>query len=150
MNSTLIFWPVLAQVVLTILVFILMGLRKAKSIKAGTVNRKEAALDNRVWPTDVVQVSNNIANQFETPILFYVLCIVLYISGGVGVVALVLAWAYSLSRYAHAFVHTGSNFVPTRMRIFLFGIFVLLLMILLAGFELASGGVSQAESYIGA
>jgi hypothetical protein len=67
MNSMLIFWPVLAQVVLTILVFILMGYRKAKSIKAGTVNRKAAALDNRVWPTDVVQVSNNIANQFETP-----------------------------------------------------------------------------------
>lgn len=142
MNSTQIFWPVLAQVVLTIVVFIVMGVRKAKSVKAGTVNRKAAALDNRVWPADVVQVSNNIANQFETPILFYVLCIVLYISGGVGVAALVLAWAYSLSRYAHAFVHTGSNYVPTRMRIFLFGIFVLLAMTLLAGFELASGGMS--------
>lgn len=138
MDSTQIFWPVLAQVTLTIAMFIILGARKAKAIKAGAVNRAEAALDNRVWPTDVVKVSNNIANQFETPILFYVLCVVLYSSGGVGMAAVVLAWLYALSRYAHALVHIGTNYVPTRMRIFMFSCLLLLAMTLLAGFSLAS------------
>jgi len=142
MKSVQIFWPVLAQVILTIAMFIVLGARKAQAVKTGLVNRKEAALDNRAWPTDVIKVSNNIANQFETPILFYVLCVVLYISGGAGVAAIALAWAYALSRYAHAFVHVGSNFVPTRLRIFLFGCLVLLAMTLLAGFELASRNVA--------
>src|SRR5690554_6380512 len=73
MSSSHIFWPVLAQILLTLVMFIVFGARKAKAVKAGRVNRKEAALDNRVWPEDVVKVSNNIANQFEYQVLFYVL-----------------------------------------------------------------------------
>lgn len=62
MNSNHIIWPVLAQILLTLMMFIVLGIRKAKAVKAGAVNRQEAALDNRVWPKDVVKVSNNIAN----------------------------------------------------------------------------------------
>ena len=139
MEAVHIFWPVLAQVMLTITMFIVLGVRKAQAVKAGSVNRQEAALDNRAWPADVVQVSNNIANQFETPILFYTLCVVLYISGGAGVVAVTLAWAYAISRYAHAFVHIRSNYVPVRMRIFLVGCLILMAMTILAAITLVSG-----------
>ncbi len=141
MQAVQIFWPVLAQVILTIAMFIVLAARKARAIEAGLVDRKEAALDNRVWPAGVVQVSNNIANQFETPILFYVLCVVLYLSGGAGVAAIALAWAYAISRYAHAYVHIGSNYVPARMRIFLFGCLVLMAMTILAAIALACGSV---------
>lgn len=136
MTSSHIFWPVLAQVFLTLVMFIVLGVRKARAVKAGAVNRKEAALDNRVWPDDVVKVSNNIANQFEVPVLFYVLCLVIYSIGAVGVVAVTLAWLFALSRYAHAYVHVGSNYVPVRMRFFLFGCLVLLAMLILAAWEL--------------
>src|SRR5690554_8204107 len=47
MSSSHIFWPVLAQILLTLVMFIVLGARKAKAVKAGRVNRKEAALDNR-------------------------------------------------------------------------------------------------------
>lgn len=136
MTSSHIFWPVLAQVFLTLVMFIVLGVRKARAIKAGAVNRQEAALDNRVWPDDVVKVSNNIANQFEVPVLFYVLCLVIYSIDGAGAVAVTLAWLFALSRYAHAYVHVGSNYVPVRLRIFLFGCLVLLAMLVLAVWEL--------------
>lgn len=138
MNSNHIIWPVLAQVLLTLTMFIVLGARKAKAVKAGEVNRKQAALNNRVWPEEVVKVSNNIANQFEVPVLFYVLCLVLYSINAVGIVAIVLAWLFALSRFAHAYVHIGSNYVPTRLRLFMLGCFVLIAMLTLAAWQLAS------------
>jgi hypothetical protein len=137
MSSSYIFWPVLAQVFLTLAMFILLGARKAKAVKAGKVNRQQAALDSRAWPEDVVKVSNNIANQFEVPVLFYVLCFVLYSVQAVGTTAVVLAWFFVVSRYAHAYVHVYSNYVPVRMRLFMVGCLVLLTMLAISIWKLA-------------
>jgi hypothetical protein len=138
MNSNLIIWPVLAQVFLTLLMFIILGMRKAKAVKAGEVNRQQAALNKQVWPQDVIKVSNNIANQFEAPVLFYILCIVMHSINAVGLVAIVLAWLFALSRFAHAYVHIGSNYVPMRLRLFLVGCFVLIAILLQVVWKLAT------------
>ena len=138
MHSNHIFWPVLAQIFLTLVMFIMLGIKKAKAVKAGEVNRSETALNNRVWPEYVVKISNNIANQFEIPVLFYVLCLVLYSINAAGIVAIVLAWLFVLSRFAHAYVHIGSNYVPMRLRLFLFGCFVLIAMFVNTAWKLAT------------
>lgn len=138
MNSHHIIWPVLAQVLLTLSMLIVLGARKAKAVKTGAVDRKQAALNNRAWPEDVVKVSNNIANQFEVPVLFYVLSLVLYSINAVDIVAIVLAWVFVLSRFAHAYVHIGSNYVPTRLRLFLLGCLVLIAMLIVTAWKLAS------------
>lgn len=142
MNSNHIIWPVLAQIFLTLIMFIMLGMRKAKAVKAGEVNRQQAAVNNRVWPEDVVKVSNNIANQFEAPVLFYVLCLVLYSINAVGMAAIALAWLFALSRFAHAYVHIGSNYVPMRFRLFVIGCLVLITMLMLAAWKLATGPVA--------
>jgi len=142
MNSSHIFGPVLAQIFLTLTMFILLGVRKTKAVKAGEVNRQQAALNNRVWPEDVVKVSNNIANQFEVPVLFYVLCLLLYSINAAGMVAIVLAWMFTVSRFAHAYIHIGSNFVPMRLRLFLVGCLVVIAMLILVAWELATGVVA--------
>jgi hypothetical protein len=138
MSSSHIFWPVLAQVLLTMMMFIVLGARKARAVKAGKVDRQKAALDNRLWPEDVIKVSNNIANQFEVPILFYILCFVLYTINVAGTAAVVLAWLFVVTRYAHAWVHVGSNYVPVRMRLFMVGCVVVLAMLVLASWKLAA------------
>ncbi len=138
MNSSHIIWPILAQIFLTLIMIIMLGMRKAKAVKAGEVNRQQAALNNRVWPEDVVKVSNNIANQFEVPVLFYVLCLALFSIDAAGMVALVLAWLFVLSRFAHAYVHIGSNYVPMRFRLFLVGCLVLIAIFILVAWELAT------------
>jgi hypothetical protein len=117
---------------------IILGMRKTKAVKAGEVNRQQAALNNRVWPEDVVKVSNNIANQFEVPVLFYVLCLVFYSINAVNVLAVILAWLFVLSRFAHAYVHIGSNYVPMRLRLFLLGCFVLIAMLIQVAWKLAT------------
>ena len=138
MNSTHIIWPVLAQIFLTLIMLIVLGARKAKAVKVGDVNRQQAAFNNRVWPEDVVKVSNSIANQFETPLPFYVLCLVFYRINAAGLIAIVLAWMFVLSRLAHAYVQIGSNYVPMRLRFFLIGCLVLIAMLLLGAWSLTS------------
>ena len=142
MNSSHIIWPVLAQIFLTLIMFIMLGVRKVKAVKAGEVNRQQAAVNNRVWPEDVVKVSNNIANQFEAPVLFYVLCLVLYSIDAAGMAAIALAWLFALSRFAHAYVHIGSNYVPMRFRLFMIGCLVLIGMLILVAWKLATGVVA--------
>lgn len=142
MNAMTIFWPVLAQVFLTLALFIVLGVRKIKAVKAGEVNRQQAALNNQVWPENVVKVSNNIANQFETPVLFFVLCGVIYSLNAVGVATLLLAWVFVISRYAHAYVHIGSNYVPMRFRLFMMGCLVLIAMLILVASEMVTGVIA--------
>lgn len=136
-HPSLILWPVLAQVALTIVMYALLAIRKAKVVRSGGFNRQSTALDNKAWPADVVKVSNNIDNQFESPILFYVVCLVLYSTNGVSVTVLALAWVYVLSRCVHAYVHTHSNYVPARLRVFMVGIVVLVLLVVSAAWQLA-------------
>jgi len=71
MNGINMLYPVLAHIFLVLLLFILLGIRKAGAVKNKAVNLKETALNNQAWTPDVIKVSNNIANQFETPVLFY-------------------------------------------------------------------------------
>lgn len=125
MDQKLIFLPVLMQVLLTF--FVYGGITKAKSraMAQGQVDVARRALYKDAWPEEVQKYTNNLTNQFEAPVLFYVLCFVLWATMSVNVLALMLAWIFVASRYAHAYVHTGSNFVPVRKSIFMFGVAML-------------------------
>lgn len=136
MNSNQIFWPVIAQILLILMMYGLLGFRKAKAVKTGSVNLKATALDNKAWPDDVLKVSNNIDNQFEVPIVFFVLCLLFHSLGQIDYVVLALAWTYVISRYVHAYVHIGSNYVPLRLRVFTLGCVILLIMTLIAAWRL--------------
>ena len=119
MNASLILWPVMAQIFLTLILFFLLAARKASVMKAGLLDRQQAALNNKAWPDDVVKVSNNIANQAEVPILFYVLTLMLFGLDAVNTISLILAWVFVVCRFAHSYIHTHSNDVPLRLRFFL-------------------------------
>lgn len=139
MNPNEIFLPVLAQVLITIAGFMLLGVRKAKAIRAGGVDRTKTALDNDAWPDYVKMVSNNIRNQFQVPVLFYVLCFVFHSIGAVTSTVLVLAWAFVISRAIHAYIHMSSNHVPSRFKVFAVGCLIMTIMTILAVIALVSG-----------
>lgn len=130
MQSSLIFWPVLVQILIVVAGFMLLGIRKQQALKNGQVDLKKTALDNDAWPDDVLKVSNNIRNQFQVPILFYVLCFMFYALDAVTVSSLSLAWVFVVSRIIHAYVHMGSNFVPARFSVFTIGFVVMVLMLI--------------------
>ncbi|MEC8427341.1 MAG: MAPEG family protein [Pseudomonadota bacterium] len=124
MNPNLIFLPVLVHMLLIFSLYIRLAAVKRRSV--GEVDPKVTALDPKAWPEEVVKISNNIANQFETPILFYVLSVILFLTDNVSAFSVSLMGLYVVSRIVHSFIHTGSNYVPVRMKVFLVGTLMLL------------------------
>ena len=131
MNNNLIFLPIIAQIALTFYVYIALIVAKNKAVKAGEVNEERRALYEDAWPVSVQKINNNIRNQFEVPVLFYVLCVVLWAINGVGIFSLSIAWLFVISRCMHVYVHTGSNYVPLRRKLFTFGVVMLILLMIL-------------------
>ena len=138
MNRNVIFWPVLVQVLMTLLVYVRLIKVKVRELRAGRVDLARRALHEDAWPESVLQVNNNIRNQFELPVLFYVLCALFWALDAVGILALAAAWLFVLSRVAHAWVHLTSNWIPPRRRLFTVGWWALVAMVLLAGWRLAA------------
>ena len=132
----LIFWPVLVQVLLTLFVYVALIKRKIAAMRAGTVDMARRALHDDAWPDDVMQINNNIRNQFELPVLFYVLAAALWALHAVHALALVAASGFVLSRVVHVWIHIGSNDVPARRRAFTVGWWLLAAMALLVAWEL--------------
>lgn len=136
MNSRLILYPVLVQVLLTMTVYVLLNVAKARALRRGEVDLARRALHDDAWPDSVVKINNNIRNQFEVPVLFYVLCFAFVVLEAVTLPVLVLAWLFAVSRIAHAYAHIGPNYVPVRRRMFVAGCVTVVAMALLAAYEL--------------
>jgi hypothetical protein len=127
MTGYQIFWPLLAHVALVYGLYALLGMRRAKMIRAGKIAKSDYC-ENRDEPAESLVVKNCLANQFELPVLFYACCILLYITEADNVVAGGLAWVFVALRYAHAAVHVTSNDLRYRSPIFAAGYIVLAAM----------------------
>jgi hypothetical protein len=128
--------PVMVQVVLTMVVYVLLNIAKARALRRGEVDLARRGLHDNAWPDSVTKINNNIRNQFEMPVLFYVLSFMLLALNAVTWPALVAAWLFASSRIVHAYVHIVPNHVPTRRRIFVFGCVTLIALAFMATFAL--------------
>jgi len=128
MPNNMLLLPVLLQVLLTIFLYIALAAAKSRALKAGLVDLERRALHDDAWPESVMKINNNIRNQFEVPILFYVLALMLWQLADASSLTLALGWLFVASRIVHAWIHTHSNYVPARRRVFTFGVVVVLAM----------------------
>ena len=126
MNQTTIFWPVLAHVALVYIVYGVLGRRRYGAIKSGEAKVGQYKARS-TEPASSVTVAANLCNQFELPVLFYVLCLALHATNGVNYLTLALTWVFVISRYGHAWVHLTSNNLRFRSRAFYLGAIILLL-----------------------
>ena len=136
MNRDLIFGPVLVQVLLTLATYVLLIKAKIRAMKAAEVDMARRALFDDAWPESVMKINNNIRNQFEVPVLFYVLAFALWALDAVHWIALAAAWLFAVSRIVHAWIHIGTNYVPNRRRAFTVGWWIVAAMALLVAWEL--------------
>ena len=126
MNQTAIFWPVLAQVLLIYIVYAVLGRRRYGAIRSGEAKVGQYTVRS-TEPASSVTVAANLSNQFELPVLFYVLCLTLHVTNGVNYLTLALMWIFVASRCFHAWVHLTSNNLLLRSRSFSFGAVIILL-----------------------
>jgi hypothetical protein len=133
-----IFYPVLALVALTLLVQLTIATRR---FRAGF--RRQIRVDDFKYgesaavPPEVCIPNRNYMNLLEAPVLFYVACIVLYVTAGVSDVAVGLAWLYVALRIAHSAIHLTYNKVMHRMSAFGASNITLAALWVLAGLHLA-------------
>lgn len=131
MHPPLILWPVAAHIGLVLFIFIRLGQVKSRARAAGAIDPAVTALDNDAWPDDCRQVANNMRNQFQVPVLFYVLALALFSLGAVDIWALTISWLFVATRIAHTAIHIGKNHVPSRTRVFSIGVLLVLALLVL-------------------
>ena len=129
MSNPSIFYPVLIQIAVTLAAYILLARAKTQAAKDGLINEARRGLHDDAWPDSVIQINNNIRNQFELPVLFYVLVMLLWALSSTGLFVQAIAWLFALSRVVHLYIHTGSNYVPLRRRVFMFGVVMVMLLL---------------------
>lgn len=127
MSIQMILAPVIAQALLTLVVLYAMAWRRYRAVKAGDL-RGPVALREANWPDYARQAEYNYQNQFELPVLFYLLGILSVLTRQADLFFVVAAWIFVATRVLHAFVHLNSNRLALRGPFFIVGAFVLTIM----------------------
>jgi hypothetical protein len=117
MNPEAIFLPMLATMTLTAIVWFYMYARRIPAMRRARVSVQTYTTPDKVTehlPEEVSYPANNLKNLFEVPILFYGLCLYLFVSGNVDTAYVVAAWLFFLFRVFHSIVHCTKNIVMLR------------------------------------
>ena len=123
MNQVAILYPVFAQVLLTLSVYLLLlatryrAMRDAGRLRGGA----DIALGRYPWPADAEKAAHNQRNQFELPVLFYAVVAFALIVGAADATLVGLGWAFVASRIVHSAIHIGPNKVRWRGPAFALG-----------------------------
>ena len=129
MNPTAILWPVGALALLTFAVLLVVPYRRFRAGFARQVRVEDFRYgESANVPGDVSIPNRNYMNLLESPTLFYVACVVLYVTDLVDTSAVTMAWLYVALRVAHTVVHLTYNKVMHRMMLFAMSITVLAAM----------------------
>ncbi len=142
MNKITLLYPILVQGGLTFFLLIWMEYTRGNALKKGDVKMGDIALRQPNWPEKVLKIGNSNHNQYELPILFYVISILFILTNQVSVVVIALAWIFVLSRFLHVYIHTSVPSIMKRFYTFIFGAFILLLMWGVFIFKLIIGDIS--------
>ncbi|HVA77514.1 MAG TPA: MAPEG family protein [Candidatus Binataceae bacterium] len=121
MAQTAIFGPVFAMMLLTLVVWVYMYIRRISFISANTFNRQELSplVFAQLAPPAVSNPSDNLKNLFEIPVLFYVLALYLFAVKQVDALSVDAAWIFVAFRVMHSAVHCTFNLIMLRFYLYL-------------------------------
>jgi hypothetical protein len=128
MSIPMILAPLFVQVLLTFAVMLGMMVFRTKALQSGETRYQDIAMREQKWPHQAALFANCFSNQFELPVLFYVLVILAMMTKHADLVFVLLAWVFVVLRVLQAFVHATSNNVPFRGGYYAVGALVLLVM----------------------
>jgi hypothetical protein len=114
MTTQAILLPLFVEVILTFLLLFWLAPLRTRDFNAGIARPDNVALREPNWSPRALQVGYSFSNQFELPVLFYILTILAYVTHLAGVVFVVLAWIFVIFRILQAYVHVTSNKIRVR------------------------------------
>jgi len=117
MAQTSIFGPFFATMLLTLIVWVYMYVRRIHFINSNKINPNDLAVPGtlaRLSPTAVSNPSDNLKNLFEMPVLFYALALYLFVTSQVDAAYVYAGWTFAAFRVLHSAVHCTFNLVLLR------------------------------------
>ena len=120
--------PVFALVLLVFIVAVTMLRARIAEMKRLRIHPQKFATSAGTAQLECAAIADNFRNLFEMPVLFYVLVVLLMITGQQGIVFVALAWVYVALRYVHSWIHCGYNKVIHRFYAFAASVLVLAVM----------------------
>ncbi len=128
-------WPMLVHMSMTILIlFWLAYSRVSRIAKQGM-----AEIRKKGFPVHVTNASDNFKNQFEVPVIFYALSILIIMAGTATQTIVLAAWVFVIGRIIHAFIQLTKNIIfPWRFLIFLITVLALIVMLVAFGLQQAA------------
>jgi hypothetical protein len=120
--------PVFVLIGLTFALLIWMGGARRNALVGGETRIKDIALGQPNWPVGTTQIGNCFKNQFELPVLFYILIALALPLRHADYLIVVLSWVFVVTRLVHAGVFVSSNDLNRRSLAWFAGVVVLLIM----------------------
>jgi hypothetical protein len=128
MSVQMVLLPVFVQIGLTFALLLWMAGARRQTLVSGETKIKSIALGEPNWPARATQIGNCYRNQFEIPVLFYVLIALALPIRHADFIIVLLSWVFVLTRFAHAGVFVSSNDLGHRSMAWFAGVLVLLVM----------------------
>ena len=135
MAQTSIFAPFFATMLLTLIVWVYMYTRRISFLTKNNISAKELTRPGalaQISPAAVSNPSDNLKNLFELPVLFYALCLYLFVTAQVDATYVYAAWVFVVFRALHSAVHCTFNLVMLRFYLYLIATLAVWFMLLRA------------------
>jgi hypothetical protein len=118
--------PVFVSVGLTFFLMLWMVAARTRAVKARETSVKDIAAGQPKYPARVAQIGNCFSNQFEVPVLFYLLIALPLRRADLFIV--LMSWVFVVTRFAHAGIFVTSNNIQQRSTAWFAGALVMLAM----------------------
>lgn len=135
MEQRAIFGPFFATMLLTLVVWVYMYIRRISFITSNRISPTDLAVPGalaQLSPAAVSNPSDNLKNLFEIPVLFYALALYLFATDQVDAGYVSAAWVFVVFRALHSAVHCTINIVLLRFYLYLFSTLAVWFMLLRA------------------
>jgi len=128
MSIPTILLPLFVEVLLTFSLMLGMMYYRTSALRRGETRLSDISMREPNWPKRANQFAYAFSNQFELPVLFYVLTILEIVTRHADLIFVVLAWIFVLLRVFQVTVHVTNNNVSWRGASYGIGAIVLLVM----------------------
>ena len=128
LKAKLLYLALIGQIVITIYCYSAMSKARVAAVRGNRVqpDNYKATTDE---PEDLRVYTRAVANQFEMPVVFYVLVLAALMAATASWITVALAWIYVILRGIHAREMIGDNTVLKRRKIFIQSARIILLMV---------------------
>lgn len=117
----------LAHLALIQFLFVMVSIRRQQASRRNELKVDDLAHAGRE-PERSRRWARNLDNQFQLPMLFYVLVAILIVQDKAGALQIALAWVFVIGRYLHTAVQTQTDNVALRGQVFIINYAALSLM----------------------